>query len=109
MAQLSAQQERYAGAQITTSGRVQAFTDSGGTYYVLTDEAENRVALAPTEDAAGYSGKQVTVTGRFDFSPEQGRRIQIDTIRATEGSGPEDDEMPGELDAGKLSREVVGV
>jgi hypothetical protein len=91
-----------------TSGRVQEFTDSGGSYYVLTDAADNRVALGPTEDAAGYAGKEVSVTGTFEFSPENGRRIQIDTITSVGVGAPGATVTPAASDVAQPSRDLFG-
>jgi hypothetical protein len=83
LAQLSAAQESYNGKQVSTSGTVREFSDSGGTYYVLENAEQDRVALEPADEAAPYAGQDVTVAGRFTFGQETGRRIELTTISAT--------------------------
>lgn len=82
LAKLAANQDAYAGKRVTVSGQVEAQTNGNGTrYYVLSDPAQDLVALVPARRARPDSGRQVTVTGRFAVDPDLGRFIRISTIK----------------------------
>ena len=81
LAKLAANQDAYIGRQVSTSGVVeQQTTTNGSRYYVLTDEAQDLVILQPNRAARPYTGRSVTVRGRFRFNPRVGRLIQIEQI-----------------------------
>lgn len=75
--------DRYAGSEVTTSGVVVEFTtDDGATqrHYVIQDADANRVQLVPGEAAEPHVGQTVEVTGSFDFDPDRGRLLEVETI-----------------------------
>ncbi len=75
-------QDRYAGQVVTTEGMVSSFQEPDGTTsYILEDEAQNRVLLLPADAAATHLGESVEVTGLFDFDPERGRTLMVQTWR----------------------------
>lgn len=81
IAELVAYQSAYVNKTVATSpGVVTRFSDSGGTYFVLQADAQDRVALRPSAKVAGYVGRSVRVTGRFGFDPNAGRYIEVSSI-----------------------------
>lgn len=106
LAQLSANQESYNGDQVSTSGTVREFSDGGTTYYVLEDADQDRVALEPANEAAPYAGEDVTVTGRFTFGQETGRRIDVTTISATD-LAPTPSGTAGTADVARPGRQII--
>lgn len=81
LARLAANQNAYAGKQVTASGRVEAQRNvNGSRYYVLTDSEQDLVILVPDRRARRFVGERVTVTGRFGIDPRQGRLIRIATV-----------------------------
>jgi len=80
LARLVAAGRSYEGRSIETEGTVCAFTDSGGTYWVLEDENANRVGLRPSREASPFVGRRVRVTGRYGVDPRAGRFIHTTRI-----------------------------
>lgn len=79
-------QDDLAGRRVTVAGRVVPFEEPDGTvYFVLEDDRQNRVLLLPADRVHDHVGKEVTVSGDFDFDPEIGRVLQIDELRPLEG------------------------
>jgi len=87
LAQLVAHTPTYEGRSIQTEGVVRAFTDQGGTYWVLEDENANRVGLRPDHGAGVFVGKRVRVVGQFGFDPGVGRYIRPTQITALDSAG----------------------
>jgi len=83
IAELANHQDVYIGQQVTAAGRVVAFSDPSGRYFVLEDDAwVNMVELRPARTAAPHAGVRVSVTGRFGFDPRSGRYIDIANVTA---------------------------
>ncbi|GEM_PF-3314546 len=83
-----ANQERMSGRRVVVSGRVVAFEDPDGTMdYILEDYQQNRVLLLPDDIAADYVGRQIEVTGLYEFDPGQGRVLWVEEIRPKEPPG----------------------
>ncbi len=83
-----ANQERMSGKRVVVSGRVVAFEDPDGTMdYILEDYQQNRVLLLPEEMVADYVGRQIEVTGLYEFDPNQGRVLWVEELRPVEPPG----------------------
>lgn len=78
LAELAARAPAYDGRTVRTRGIVRGFHDPR--HYWLEDEHVNRVGLFPLERIAPHLDRRVTVTGRFSYSRERGRRIVIEHI-----------------------------
>ncbi len=81
---LSAEQEAYNGRVVVTEGVVVAVRDAPDEepYYVLQDDAQNRVLLVPSVWPADHEGEVVSVTGVFQIDPNSGRKLVIRRIDA---------------------------
>ncbi len=77
---LSDRQEELDGVTVETSGVVRRFDDIGGTYFVVEDDARNRVRVEPAERFMDSVGDRVVVIGRFDWDEERGRRIEVTRV-----------------------------
>lgn len=82
LGQIVADQASYDGDLLRIEGVVVGFENPE--HYVVEDEQQNRVQLLPTGEAAAFEGEQIVVVGRFAFSEEEGRRIEIEEIEAAE-------------------------
>lgn len=83
LAELVAKQEDYDGRLVQTGGVVRRFGEAEGAtrlHYVVEDEEPNRVALVPNDVAEPYTEQEVVVVGRFRFSEEEGRSIEVERI-----------------------------
>lgn len=78
LAELTARPQAYDGREVRTRGTVRAF--DAPRHYWLEDAQINRVGLEPMELIAPHLGREVTVTGRFTYARERGRRIAISSI-----------------------------
>lgn len=78
LAELVARPQAYDGRAVRTRGTVRAF--DAPRHYWLEDAQINRVGLEPMALIAPHLGREVTVTGRFSYARERGRRIAIATI-----------------------------
>lgn len=82
--------DEYVGQEVVAHGVVTEFGDEDseyGRYYVLQDADANRVQLLPPEAAEPHAGSTVEVVGEFDFDPERGRMLHVDTIEPLRGGG----------------------
>jgi len=78
LAKLAGDQAAYVGKEVTTRGVVEEQKDpKGAPYYVLADASQNLMLLEPTARVRRYRGDRVTVRGRFQFDPRQGRLIRV--------------------------------
>ncbi len=81
LAKLAANQAAYVGKEVTSSGVVEKQKNpKGAPYYVLADAQQNLVLLEPVARVRRYRGEHVTVRGRFEFDPRQGRSIRVVVI-----------------------------
>lgn len=78
LAELAARPQAYDGRDVRTRGTVRVF--DAPRHYWLEDAQLNRVGLEPMERIAPHLGREVTVTGRFSYARERGRRIAISSI-----------------------------
>src|SRR5712691_5706258 len=70
LAKLVANQDAYVGKEVTVRGRVDVQRNVDGThYYVLSDPAQDLVALVPARLVRFDQGRDVTVSGRFALDP----------------------------------------
>ena len=84
LARLAENQDAFVGKDVKTSGRVETQTNVDGShYYVLTDAAQNLVVLVPARRVRRYTGRAVSVSGRFGLDPRVGRLIRIATLTVT--------------------------
>lgn len=82
LAKLAANQDAYAGKEVTVSGRVEEQANANGShYYVLSDSAQDLVELVPVGRARPDRGRDVIVSGRFAVDPHVGRLIEVVTIQ----------------------------
>lgn len=81
LAELSDRQESYDGLVVATSGVVVRFEDHGGVYYVIEDDAHNRVRVEPADRFTARVGDQVVVTGRFAYDETRGRTLTATQVR----------------------------
>lgn len=84
LAELAQDQERFRGESIATCGLVRNFEERGNSYYVLEDEADNRVGVTPGSEVAAFVGRRLCVIGTFDVEPEFGRVIQVESVERAE-------------------------
>lgn len=77
---LTQEQESFINRDVLTEGLVVRFPDDEGSVYVIEDEQQNRVALLPGRKAAPYTGRWVSVAGKFVFDPDIGRVIRVERI-----------------------------
>lgn len=79
-------QDRYTGQVVTTKGTVTSFQEPDGTTsYILEDDQQNRVLLLPADTAVSYLGQSVQVKGLFDFDPDRGRTLTVQSWRQAPG------------------------
>jgi hypothetical protein len=83
---LAAEQDAYDGRVVSTQGTMIPIEDSPGAdeYYVLEDNAGNRVRALPDGVARPHAHESVVVTGTFRFNPTAGRELHIDTVERSE-------------------------
>ncbi len=80
LAQLVALQDDHDGRTVITEGEVKTFEEPR--HYWIEDDRLNRVGLVPDEAAREHLGQRVRITGRFHYSAETGRRIEVEEISA---------------------------
>ena len=84
LAKLAGNQAAYVGEEVTTRGVVEEQKNpKGAPYYVLADGSQNLVLLEPATRVRRYRGDRVTVRGRLQFDPRQGRLIRVAGISRT--------------------------
>ena len=86
LAILADEQDVYDGRVISTQGTVIPIQDSPGAqeYFVLEDNAGNRVRALPDASVRPHANESVAVTGTFRFDPSAGRELHIDTVERSE-------------------------
>ena len=84
LSRLASNQDAYIGKEVRTSGHVEEQTNVDGShYYVLADPAQDLVILVPARRARRYTGRTVSVSGRFGVDPRVGRLIRIASVSVT--------------------------
>lgn len=84
LGQLVADEAEYDGDRVRLRGTVVGFENPE--HYVVEDERSNRVQVTPIEDIGAFEGTVVEVTGRFTFSEDRGRQLQLEEVRAADGT-----------------------
>lgn len=85
LAELVTEQRTYDGEQIVVRGVVIDVDQEGvRRHAVVQDQEANRVEVAPFETAEPHVGSIVKVTGEFEFDPERGRVMHIESIEPVE-------------------------
>ncbi|MCC5871951.1 MAG: hypothetical protein JJU22_06105 [Gammaproteobacteria bacterium] len=79
---LVSQQADFDGRLVRTTGTVREFDPPHHVW--IEDAALNRVELEPIDRVESHVGETVTVTGRFSFVPDRGRRIRIEAVELAE-------------------------
>ncbi|HKY76235.1 MAG TPA: hypothetical protein VJS45_08855 [Acidimicrobiia bacterium] len=82
VAELTASQEAHDGRYVRTEGVVRRFGPEDGAlrlHYVVEDDVANRVKLVGA-DPAPLVGRAVEVVGRFRFTEELGRFIEVERL-----------------------------
>lgn len=82
LAELVADESEYAGDTVRLKGTVVGFENPE--HYVIEDANSNRVEIVPIERIAEYVGMDVEVTGRFSFSEDRGRVLDLDAVTVIE-------------------------
>lgn len=83
MTELARNTDDYDGREVVTHGVVMEFgADEGALerHFVLQDADVNRVQLLPDAVAEEHVGRTVEVLGEFEFDPNRGRLLHIETI-----------------------------
>lgn len=78
LAELVAAQEDHDGRMVATEGVVRSHDDP--LHYWIEDDDPNRVELVPHEEVEPNLGEHVRVVGRFTFSLDGGRLIEVEEI-----------------------------
>lgn len=85
LAELVTEQHTYDGEEIVVRGVVIDVDQEGvRRHAVVQDQEANRVEVAPFERAEPHVGSIVKVTGEFEFDPERGRVMHIESIEPVE-------------------------
>ncbi len=85
---LAVEMQEYDGEEVTTHGVVAEFDEDDGAlehHYVIQDGDANRVQLVPDDAAAPHVGDMTEVVGTFEFDPDRGRLLHIESIEPVEG------------------------
>lgn len=85
LAELVTEQRTYDGEEIVVRGVVIDVDQEGvRRHAVIQDQNANRVEVAPFEKAKPHVGSIVEVTGEFEFDPNRGRVLHVDSIEPIE-------------------------
>lgn len=87
LADLVLDAEEHTGQEIVVQGVVVSTgtDEADGALLVLRDQDDNRVQLLPPDVAAPHTGSAVKVRGTFDFDPDRGRLLHIESITSLHG------------------------
>lgn len=85
LAKLTEQQQARDGEVVVVDGTVDMAEEP--LHYWLTDDEAHHVGLRPIEAVEDHVGESVTVRGRFTYSRDQGRWIEIESINVRAESG----------------------
>ncbi|WP_192034615.1 hypothetical protein [Halomonas sp. YLGW01] len=75
---LAAEPAAYDGKRVATSGVVRSFAPPR--HYWIEDQDLHRVEIVPPERVAAHLGREVSVVGRFRFTPDAGRRLEVEAL-----------------------------
>lgn len=85
LSELALHADDYDGRVVIAHGVVREFGGSDGDveqHFVIQDPDVNRVQLLPNEAAEPYVGSVVEVVGEFEFDPDRGRLLHVESIEA---------------------------
>jgi len=85
LAALTEQQQARDGEIVIVEGKVDRAEEP--LHYWITDDEAHHVGLRPVEAVEEHVGERVTVRGRFTYSRDEGRWIEVDTINLSAESG----------------------
>ncbi len=85
LAELIEQQQARDGDVVVVKGTVDMAEEP--LHYWITDGEAHHVGLRPLEAVEDHVGERVTVRGRFSYSRDRGRWIEIETINVRAESG----------------------
>lgn len=83
LSELAANADYYDGRMVIAHGVVLEFgadDDDVEHHFVIQDQDVNRVQLLPNEAAEPHVGAVVEVLGEFEFDPDRGRLLHIESI-----------------------------
>lgn len=80
--QLTGAPASFDGEWVRTRGTVQGLDDPE--HYWIETTPRNRLAVQPGSAVAGHVGDSVVAVGRFTWHPEEGRRLEVDSVMAAE-------------------------
>jgi len=72
----------FDGERVRTRGIVQAFDDPE--HYWIETNPRNRLSVRPESAVVDRVGESVVVVGRFTWHPEQGRRLELQSVLPAE-------------------------
>ncbi|TVP83437.1 MAG: hypothetical protein EA347_12575 [Thioalkalivibrio sp.] len=78
--QLAGAPAAFDGERVRTQGTVRAIEDPE--HYWIETTPRNRLAIRPGSAVAGHVGDAVVVEGRFTWHPEEGRRLELESVVA---------------------------
>lgn len=81
LAELADEQKFRDGDAVIVEGRVDMAEEPR--HYWLGDDDFHRVGLRPDDAVTDHVGDTVTVRGRFSYSPEEGRWIEVESVGPT--------------------------
>ncbi len=85
LGELVADEGEFSGDQVRLRGTAVRFENPE--HFVVEDERSNRVQITPLEDIAPFDGMLVEVTGRFTFSEDRGRLLELEEVEAVAEGG----------------------
>ena len=80
--------EAWQGEQVAVQGRVRS--EDVPNRYWLEGEGQQRLELLPPERIGAYIGREVQVSGRFEFEVGGQRRIRLSKVTPLDKSSPEE-------------------
>ncbi|HKK23731.1 MAG TPA: hypothetical protein VJ947_08600 [Pseudohaliea sp.] len=85
LARLVAQQDAYNGRTVVAVGTLRSHPDPA--HYWIEDDRYNRVEVAYGDNLAPYLGQRLAVRGLFRYSPDEGRRIDVEYLAPSPSAG----------------------
>lgn len=80
--QLTGAPADFDGERVRTRGTVQGLDDPE--HYWIETTPRNRLAVRPGSAVAGQVGDPVVAVGRFTWRPDEGRRLEVESVLAAE-------------------------
>jgi len=83
--QLVAQQDAYDGRTVVAVGTLRSHPEPE--HFWIEDDRYNRVEVAYGDNLAPYLGQRLAVRGLFRYSPDEGRRIDVEYLAPSPSAG----------------------